>query len=65
MPSPQHPMAPPTWTIRSVPLRSRAGLERLDQAYRRLLDPAPVQPSPGPDDVLFGRIAAQAPDTRR
>lgn len=37
------PTSPPVqagtaWTIRSVPIRTRDGPERLDQAYRRLLD---------------------------
>jgi hypothetical protein len=35
------------WTVRSVPIRTRDGAERLDQAYRRLLDnplPSPFSP---------------------
>ena len=34
------------WVIRSVPARARDGAERLDQAYRRLLDDPPPPPPP-------------------
>ncbi len=62
MPSIQRPAAAPAWTIRSVPLRTRGGPERLNQAYRRLLEPTPPQPPSGPGDVPRGRAAARAPD---
>ena len=34
------------WTIHSVPVRTRGGGERLDQAYRRLLGDAPTAVAP-------------------
>jgi hypothetical protein len=37
------------WTIRSVPTRSRDGAERLDRAYRRLLDDPPPLSTPQPE----------------
>jgi len=46
MPSGQRPSAAPTWTIRSISMRTRDGPERLDQAYRRLLT------HPPPDTTL-------------
>ena len=46
----RRPAVAPAWTIRSVALRTRDGPERLDQAYRRLLNPAPSDKQPtGPD----------------
>ena len=40
---PNHPRAgaAATWRIHSVPIRTRDGLERLDQVYRRLLETSP------------------------
>ena len=42
----QRPEAAPTWTIRSVALRTRDGPERLDRAYRRLLAAEPPDTRP-------------------
>ena len=45
---PRHPPdVNPTWVIRSVAVRTRDGPERLDQAYRCLMD------SPSCDDTSF------------
>jgi hypothetical protein len=57
----------PTWTIRSIPIRTRDGPERLDQAYRRLfsdtspdrLPDRPVGPSKSPPTL------SRAPASRR
>jgi hypothetical protein len=38
--------AAPTWAIRSIPVRTRDGPERLDQAYRRLLNDTPPDGPP-------------------
>jgi hypothetical protein len=60
------PEATPTWTIRSIPVRTRDGPERLDQAYRRLLRDAPHD---RPLDERHGPPPApapsRAPDPRR
>ena len=61
----QHPAAAPTWTIRSVSVRTRDGPERLDQVYRRLLSNTPFRPSAGPGDALTRLIADRAPDLKR
>jgi len=61
MPSGQRPTAAPTWTIRSVSLRTRDGPERLDQVYRRLLAPPPPDTSRAASDtpsVIPSRILA-------
>ncbi|HXT81796.1 MAG TPA: hypothetical protein VN702_19715 [Acetobacteraceae bacterium] len=55
----RRPEGTPTWTIRSVALRTRDGPERLDQAYRRLLAPTP--PDERPAD-LDGPSVTPAPD---
>ena len=47
MPTGPRPAAP-TWAIRSIPVRTRDGPERLDQAYRRLLNDTPPDRPPGP-----------------
>ena len=61
----QHPTAAPTWTIRSVSVRTRDGPERLDQVYRRLLSNTPFRPSAGPDDATTKLITDHAPDLTR
>jgi hypothetical protein len=61
----QHTPAAPTWTIRSVSVRTRDGPERLDQVYRRLLSNTPFRPSAGPDDASTKLIADPAPDLKR
>ncbi len=61
----QHPTAAPTWTIRSVSVRTRDGPERLGQVYRRLLNNTPFRPSAGPDDASTRLIADRAPDLKR
>src|SRR4051812_25777588 len=50
-PMPNRPPArAASWVIHSVPVRPRDGAERLDQAYRRLLDdPPPPPPTPQPE----------------
>jgi hypothetical protein len=59
----QRPTAAPTWTIRSVSVRTRDGSERLDHAYRRLLSLVP-SPSPlGPDDP--SPVPGRASEPRR
>jgi hypothetical protein len=53
--------AAPIWAIRSIPVRTRDGPERLDQAYRRLLDDTPPDGPPGPSTTPApGRV----PDPR-
>src|SRR5215218_4436615 len=54
------------WTIHSMPVRARDGQERLDQAYRRLLDnpPLPVPPSstrgePAMRAALYARVSTE------
>jgi len=42
MPTRPRPQVTARWTIRSVPVRTRDGAERLDQVYRRLLNDAPA-----------------------
>lgn len=66
MPSGPHLAVVPTWTIRSVAVRTRDGPERLDQAYRRLLnDPAADRP-PASSDISAGAAAFGSPsDSRR
>jgi hypothetical protein len=61
----QRPTAAPTWTIRSVSVRTRDGPERLDQVYRRLLSNTPFRPSAGPDDASTRPITDRSPDLRR
>ena len=46
MPTPRPAEAGMVWAIRSVPVRSRDGPERLDQAYRRLLGNPPCAAIP-------------------
>src|SRR3954454_21259159 len=50
-PMPNRPPArAASWVLHSVPVRARDGAERLDQAYRRLLDdPPPPPPTPQPE----------------
>ena len=43
-----------TWRIHSVPIRSRDGLERLDQVYRRLLEISPSALFLPPAELDFG-----------
>jgi hypothetical protein len=60
-------MAAPTWAIRSIPVRSRDGPERLDQAYRRLLSDAPCDrpPADGPRSPSTMPAPSRVPDPRR
>jgi hypothetical protein len=49
MPNPGPVGAAVAWTIRSVAVRRRDGPDRLDQAYRRLLDgPPSADTAPAP-----------------
>lgn len=58
--------AAPTWTIRSVALRTRDGPERLDQAYRRLLTAErPDTQPPGPDMPSAAPGLSRVHDPRR
>ena len=50
MPRGPRPQTAPTWTVRSVSVRTRDGPLRLNQAYRRLLDPPPAPSRPGSPD---------------
>jgi hypothetical protein len=60
MPTGPRPAAP-IWAIRSIPVRTRDGPERLDQAYRRLLNDTPPDGPPGPSTTPApGRV----PDPR-
>ncbi|MGI4940354.1 MAG: hypothetical protein ACRYHQ_07305 [Janthinobacterium lividum] len=62
----QHPEVVPTWTIRSVTLRTRDGPERLDQAYRRLLTAErPDTRPPGPDTPSAAPELSRVHDPRR
>ena len=50
MPTGQPPVAAPVWAIRSVPVPTRDGPERLDHASRRLLnDSSTDDPQPTPN----------------
>ncbi len=58
--------AAPTWTIRSIPVRTRDGPERLDQAYRRLLSDTPHdRPPDGPLSPATTPVPSRVPDPRR
>jgi hypothetical protein len=61
MPTGPRPTAAPTWAIRSIPVRTRDGPERLDQAYRRLLDDIPPDRPPGPSTTP---VPGHIPDPR-
>jgi hypothetical protein len=52
MPAAQCPPTESTWTIHSVTVRTRDAAQRLDHAYRRLLDSPPpaTQRLPGAAD---------------
>jgi hypothetical protein len=53
------------WTIRSVPVRTRDGAERLDPVCRRLLNDAPAAAGPPiPSDTLQTHPLPFAPSTR-
>jgi hypothetical protein len=55
-----------TWTIRSIPVRTRDGPERLDQAYRRLLSDAPRdRPPDEPHSPSTTPAPSRVPDPRR
>src|SRR4051794_23038686 len=53
------------WMVRSVPIRTRDGAKRLDQAYRRLLDdPPPAAPpsargEPAMRAALYARVSTE------
>ena len=60
------PTAAPTWSIRSIPVRTRDGPERLDRAYRRLLSDASHHgPSAGPPGPSATPDPGRGPDPRR
>jgi hypothetical protein len=66
MPSDPHSVVAPTWTIRSVAVRTRDGLERLDRVYRHLIDDSSRDPPhPAPDVPPLAAGAARAPEPRR
>jgi hypothetical protein len=56
------PTAAPIWAIRSTPVRTRDGPERLDQAYRRLLSDRPPDERHGPPPAP---APGPTPDPRR
>ena len=60
MPAGPRPAAP-TWAIRSIPVRTRDGPERLDQAYRRLLNDTPPD---GPPSSSTTPVPGRVPDPR-
>jgi hypothetical protein len=66
MPAAQRPVAASTWVIHSVAVRTRDGPERLDQAYRHLIDDTAREqrcPTPG---LQPGRTDAdRVPEPRR
>jgi hypothetical protein len=66
MPAAQRPVAASPWVIHSIAVRTRDGPERLDQAYRRLIDDtAREQPRPTPG-LQPGRTGAdRVPEPRR
>ena len=49
MPTQPPARAGTSWAIRSVPIRTRDGAERLDRAYRRLLDDTTPPSTPQPE----------------
>src|SRR3954470_11002892 len=65
MPTRPHAGTGASWTILSVPVRTRGGAERLDQAYRRLLaDPlAAVRPRPDAGEPNHPPIPVPQPRT--
>ena len=66
MPAGQRPAAASTWVIRSVAVRTRDGPERLDQAYRRLIDDTAREQRCSTSGLQPGRTDADpAPEPRR
>lgn len=66
MPSGPRSVAAPAWTIRSVAVRTRDGPERLDRAYRHLIDDSSRHPPhPAPDALPPATGADRAPEPRR
>jgi len=66
MPSGPPQSAAPAWTIRAVAVRTRDGPERLDQAYRLLLNAAHRdRPSAGLDDPSRAPAPSDVADFRR
>lgn len=61
-----HLTAAPAWTIRAVTVRTRDGPERLDQAYRLLLNTSRSERPPvGPDSPCGTSDPSRVPDFRR
>jgi hypothetical protein len=66
MPSGRRSEGHPSWVIRSVPVRTRDGPERLDQAYRRLMDDIPRRDPPPASGFVPGWDGpAPLPEPRR
>ncbi len=59
------PTAAPTWTIRSIPVRTRDGPERLDQAYRLLSDTPHDRPPDESHSQSTIPVPSLVPDPRR
>ena len=65
MPTGPRPTAAPVWAIRSIPVRTRDGPERLDQAYRRLLSDTPHDTPPdGPHGPSATPVPGRVPEPR-
>jgi hypothetical protein len=66
MPAAQRPVAASTWVIHSVAVRTRDGPDRLDQAYRRLIDDTAREQRCSTSGLQPGRTDADpAPEPRR
>jgi hypothetical protein len=66
MPSGPRMVAAPTWTVRSVTVRTRDSAERLNQVYRRLInDSAGAQSPPTPQAQPVVAGAATPSKSRR
>jgi hypothetical protein len=61
-----HPTMAPVWTIRAIAVRTRDGPERLDQAYRLLLNTSRTdRPPVGLDGPCGTSDPSRVPDSRR
>ena len=66
MPHARRPPPARSWSVRSVFVRTRDGPDRLDLAYRRLLNAAPAGPEGrrrGADPVTEGEPPCAPPST--
>jgi hypothetical protein len=65
MPTGPHPSTVPAWTIRAIAVRTRDGPERLDQAYRLLLNARHPGGPPTDPDSPPGPSAPSRPTSPR